>query len=532
MIKLRITGMTCEHCAQTVKEALESVEGIKSANVYFPKGYAQVEGEAQVEKLIEAVKKAGYGAELIEDIPEVYIPKREVYDLFVLGGGSAGFAAAIRASELGGKVLIAENSVIGGTCLNRGCIPSKYLIEIANTIKVCAKEGKWDMKRIVEVKESLLERLRKEKYWNVLEAYPTIEYRQQRGRFIANGKALIGDKEISFAKAVIATGSKPSIPPIENLNDVKYYTSDTIFDLDHLPEHLIVIGGGAIGLELGQAFLRLGSKVTLLEALPDIAVGEEPELRVKLRELLEKEGMEILTSTKVLRVSKDGVHILLEVEHEKNKKVIKGTDLLIATGRTPNTKDIGLEIVGVKTDKRGFIEVNEFMQTTNGYIYSAGDCVGKFMLVTVAAMEGGIAAQNALLGNKKKVDYSSVPHAIFTDPELSSVGLKEKEAKEMGYEVDVRVLDFSKVPRAVLSFREDGLIKLVTEKKNGKILGVHMLSPHGAELIHKGVLLVKYGLTLQEVIETVDVYPTLAEAVKLCVQSFFKDVSHLSCCAV
>jgi mercuric reductase len=186
----------------------------------------------------------------------------------------------------------------------------------------------------------------------------------------------------------------------------------------------------------------------------------------------------------------------------------------------------------VKTDKRGFIEVNEFMQTTNGYIYSAGDCVGKFMLVTVAAMEGGIAAQNALLGNKKKVDYSSVPHAIFTDPELSSVGLKEKEAKEMGYEVDVRVLDFSKVPRAVLSFREDGLIKLVTEKKNGKVLGVHMLSPHGAELIHKGVLLVKYGLTLQEVIETVDVYPTLAEAVKLCVQSFFKDVSHLSCCAV
>jgi mercuric reductase len=144
---------------------------------------------------------------------------------------------------------------------------------------------------------------------------------------------------------------------------------------------------------------------------------------------------------------------------------------------------------------------------------------------------GGIAAQNAFLGNKKKVDYSSVPYAIFTDPELSSVGLKE-EAKEMGYEVDVRVLDFSKVPRAVLSFREDGLIKLVVEKKSGKVLGLHILSPHGAELIHKGVLLVKYGLTLQEVIETVDVYPTLSEAIKLCAQSFFKDVSHLSCCAV
>ncbi len=522
MVKLKIKGMTCQHCAKTVKEALESVEGVKSARVYFPQGLAEVEGNAETKNLIEAVRRAGYDAEKIEEAPEVYVPKGNVYDLFILGGGSAGFAAAIRASDLGARVLIAEKGVIGGTCLNRGCIPSKYLIDVAKN----SRRGSVDIRKVVEMKEELLKKLRKEKYWDVLEAYPNIEYVNRSGRFLEDGKALVGESEALFHKAVVTTGSRPSVPPIEGLREIEYYTSDNVFDLDHLPKHLLVIGGGAIGLELGQAFLRLGSEVTVIEALPEIAMGEEPELRRKLREILEKEGMRIITGAKVRGARKEKDTVVLEGENFE----VKGTDLLVATGRVPNTEDIGLESVGVRTNQRGFIETNEFMQTSNPNIYAAGDCVGRMMLVTVAALEGAVAAENALLGNRRKVDYSSVPHAIFTDPELASVGMKEETAKEKGYKVEVRTLDFSKVPRAVISFKE-GLIKMVTEAETGKVLGVHILAPHGAEIIHRAVPLVKFGLTLEDVLDMVDVYPTFSESVKLCAQSFKKDVTKLSCCA-
>jgi mercuric reductase len=538
MIKLKITGMTCEHCASTVKKALEAVRGVERVSVYFPQGYAQVEGKANTEELVEAVKGAGYGAELLREDVEIYIPKGDVYDLFIVGGGSAGFAAAIRASELGTKVLIAENSTIGGTCLNRGCIPSKYLIEIANTFYslkgspfVSVEKAQIDMKKVAEAKEELLERLRKEKYWNVLEAYPNIEYMEGRGKFLGKGKAIVGEREVSFWKALISTGSRPYVPPIKGLDTVRYYTSDSILNIDYVPEHLVVIGGGAIGLELSQAFSRMGSKVTILEALPEILMGEEPELRERLRESLEREGLEIITGAVVDEVRQEGGVIYAEVRAGNKNRVIKGTDLLIATGRKPNTEGIGLELVGVKADAKGFIQTNEFMQTTNKDIYAAGDCVGKFMLVTVAAMEGGIAAENALLGNKREVDYRHIPHAVFTDPELASVGLKEEEAIRMGYSVDVRILEFSKVPRALISFKHDGLIKTVIDKETKRILGIHILAPHGAELIHKAVLLVKYGLTLDDVIKTVDVYPTLSESIKLGAQAFVKDVSKLSCCA-
>ncbi len=542
MIKLKITGMTCEYCAQTVKKALESVEGIEKAEVYFPQGYAEVETEKEVsvQSLIEAVERSGYGAEELRESPKVYIPKEGVYDLFILGGGSAGFAAAIKASDLGAKVLIAEDNIIGGTCLNRGCIPSKYLIDVANTFYtpvrnpfpgVELEEGKIDIRRIIKVKEELLEELKKEKYWNVLEAYPQIEYRNCRGRFLGEGQALVGKNEITFNKAVITTGSKPGVPPVKNLHKVRYYTSDDIFNIDHLPEHLIVIGGGAIGLELGQAFLRMGSEVTLLEALPEIAINEEPELRKELHMILEREGMTILTGVNIEEVREEGGDIVVDVVVNGGKRTIRGTDMIVATGRNPNTRDIGLELVGVRTNLRGFIETNEYMQTSNPNIYAAGDCVGKMMLVTVAAMEGGIAAENALLGNRRKIDYLSVPHAIFTDPELAGVGLKESEAKNKGYSVDARILEFSKVPRAALSFQTDGLVKMVVDKESEKVLGVHILAPHSAELIHKAVLIIKCGLTLDDIIRTVDVYPTLSESIKLCAQTFKKDISKLSCCA-
>jgi len=540
MIKLKITGMTCEHCAKTVKKAIESVEGVEKAEVYFPQGYAEVEGNIDLNLIIKAVENAGYGASLIEEEKNIYISKEDVYDLVVLGGGSTGFAAAIKASDLGARALVVENGVIGGTCLNRGCVPTKHLIDVAKTYYtpksnpfkgIELTQGKIDIQAIIEEKNKLLDELRKEKYWNVLEAYPSIEYKKGKGEFVKNGVIKVNGEEIRYHKAVITTGSRPSVPPIKGLENVDFMTNREILNITYLPEHLIVVGGSAVGLEIGQIFLRFGSKVTVLEALPDIAFGEEPEARQVLRNALEKEGMEILTGIRVKKIYQNGKEKSVVIEVNGEEKFITGTDLLIATGRVPNTKNIGLENVGVETNERGFIKTDEFMQTTNPDIYSAGDCVGKMMLVTIAAAEGGIAGENALLGNKRKMDYFAVPHAIFTQPEISGVGLTEAQVREKGIDIDFRVLTFDKVPRAQAMRKTDGIVKMIVEKQTGKILGIHMCSPEASDIIHKAVLLVKYGLTVDDVVKTIDVYPTLSESIKLCAQTFTKDVSKLSCCS-
>ena len=540
MIKLKITGMTCEHCAKTVKKAIESVEGVEKAEVYFPQGYAEVEGNIDLNLIIKAVENAGYGASLIEEEKNIYISKEDVYDLVVLGGGSTGFAAAIKASDLGARALVVENGVIGGTCLNRGCVPTKHLIDVAKTYYtpksnpfkgIELTQGKIDIQAIIEEKNKLLDELRKEKYWNVLEAYPSIEYKKGKGEFVKNGVIKVNGEEIRYHKAVITTGSRPSVPPIKGLENVDFMTNREILNITYLPEHLIVVGGSAVGLEIGQIFLRFGSKVTVLEALPDIAFGEEPEARQVLRNALEKEGMEILTGIRVKKIYQNGKEKSVVIEVNGEEKFITGTDLLIATGRVPNTKNIGLENVGVETNERGFIKTDEFMQTTNPDIYSAGDCVGKMMLVTVAAAEGSIAGENALLGNKRKMGYFAVPHAIFTQPEIAGVGLTETQAKEIGIDIDFRVLTFDKVPRAQAMKKTDGIVKMIVERLTGKILGVHMCSLEASDIIHKAVLLVKYGLTVDDVVKNIDVYPTLSESIKLCAQTFAKDVSKLSCCS-
>ncbi len=540
VIKLKITGMTCQHCAITVKKAIKTVKGVEKVEVYFPQNYAEVEGNFDIDKVIEAVENAGYGASLLEENQNVYISKNDRYDLVVLGGGSAGFAAAIRASDSGAKVLVVENNIIGGTCLNRGCVPTKHLIDVAKTYYIPKSnpfkgielsQGKIDIKTIIKEKDKLLDELRKEKYWNVLEAYPSIEYIEGKGEFLKDGVIKVNGKEFKYNKAVITTGSRPFIPPINGLLETEYMTNREILNIDYLPEHLIVIGGSAVGLEIGQIFLRFGSKVSVVEALPDIAYKEEPEIREVLKKSLEKECMKIYTSSKVLNVSQNGRIKKVLIEKDGEKIELEGTDILVATGRIANTDNIGLEKVGVETDKKGFIKTDEYMQTSNPDIYSAGDCVGKMMLVTVAAVEGGIAGENALLGNKRKMDYSAIPHSIFTQPEIASVGLTENQAKEKGINVEVRTLTFDKVPRAQAMKKTDGIIKIVAEEGTEKILGVHICSLEASDIIHKAVLIVKYGLTINDVIDSIDVYPTLSEAVKLCAQTFKKDVSRLSCCA-
>ncbi len=446
---------------------------------------------------------------------------RKNFDFVILGGGSAGFASAIKLAEYGVDSLIVERDTVGGTCLNRGCIPSKFFIERAK------RKDFANFEEVREKKNRIVEDLRREKYINILNHYGNISLLKGAGRFISENSIEVGGEEILFKKAIIAVGSKPYIPQIKGLGEVEFFTSDSIFDIDHLPEKLLIIGGGAIGLELGQAFLRLGSEVTVLEAKNYIGGDIEEEISETLEHILKREGMKILKGINIIEVQNTGKYKTVIT----NMGPFNATDLLIAVGRKANTENLGLEYAGVELDERRFVKTDEYLRTFSPNIYSAGDCNGRFFLVTVSAMEGNIAGENALKGNVKRVDYTAIPRVIFTDPEIASVGLTEKEAIAKGIKTESRVLEFGDVPKAIIRGRKEGLIKMVAEKDTGRILGIHILSENASEIIWSCVFILKHGLTFKEVEDYLCPYPTLSESVRLCSQSFYRNVKKLSCCA-
>lgn len=471
--------------------------------------------------------------------------KQTKFDLIVAGGGSAAFAAAIKADELNAKVAIVEHNTIGGTCLNRGCVPSKYLLHAAELYRLVkqsplpglsAKEVRLDWAKVVSEKDRLLEEGRKAKYWDILEAHPKITYLQGKAEFVSNGELRVNGFALQAPKFVVATGASPFIPPIEGIDQVKYLTSTEALELKRLPRSMLIVGANAVGLEFAQLFLRLGVKVTIHEIAGRIAPFEEPEISEALAKYLKEEGLEICTCTKVLKARYTQGQIVLTAQMPDGKeKEFRIESLLIATGRRPNTQGFGLDNVGVALTKRGGIQVDDEMRTRAPNIWAAGDCVDcacPSQFVYVAAAQGAVAAQNAIDDCcHRKVDYACIPHAIFTSPEVASVGLTEEQAKAQGLKVRTSLLDFHWVPRAWLSLNPRGVIKMVAEEGSGRILGVHMAAPHAGELIHEAVLALKQRLTLQDLIDTFHVYPTLSEGLRICAQGFFKDATKLSCCA-
>lgn len=467
------------------------------------------------------------------------------FDLVVLGGGSGAFAAAIKASEMGARVAIIEEGTIGGTCLNRGCIPTKHLIRAAEIYHlaghnpfpgIVTKQGKLNFAKMIEKKDSLIKWAQKAKYWDILKHHKNITYINARGRFLGPERLEAGGMEIHAPRFIIGTGASAFIPPIEGIEKVKYLTSTEILEIKKQPKSLIVLGANAVGLEFAQMFARLGSKVTVHEIAGKIAPAEEPEISEALENYLKEEGIEICTCSKVVKAREErGKKVITaEMPHGKRKD-FWADELLVATGRRPNTKGFGLEQIGVTLGPRGGIKVNEKMQTSFSHIYAIGDvvdCDCPAQFVYVAAMQGAIAAQNALDGaSPRKMDYTAVPHAIFTIPEVAGVGLTEEAAKKQGYKVKTSLLDFHWVPRAEVMLDERGLVKIVAEAESLRILGVNMVAPNAGDLIHEAVLAVKYKLTAQDLIDTLHVYPTLSEALRICAQGFFKDVTKLSCCA-
>jgi mercuric reductase len=462
-------------------------------------------------------------------------------DILIIGGGSAGFSAAIAAAESGARVVIAGEGTIGGTCVNVGCLPSKTLIRAMEAVHDGNNAGRFDgvkgvtgifnWKALVQQKQALVDGLRKAKYEDLLPEYPNISYVKGRARFTGNGTEVdVGGTLYHPRKVILATGSSPALPPINGIQSVPVLDSTKALELETLPESLLVIGGGIIGVELGQMFSRAGVKVTICcrsRLLPDA----EPEVSEALAEYLRQEGVTVCQGVGYQKIEKRGKGIALTCQTPDGERVIEAEQILAATGRRPNTKNLHLEKAGIKLDANGGITVNEYMQTSHPDVYAVGDATGHDMFVYMAAYGGKLASQNALEGNKRRYSNEAMPAVVFTDPQMATVGLTEAEAKAKGHDVKTSLITLDNVPRHIAARDTRGLIKLVADRQTDKLLGATILAPEAGDSIQTVAMALKAGFTTEELADTIFPYLTAVEGVKLAAQTFRKNVKKLSCCA-
>jgi mercuric reductase len=482
------------------------------------------------------------------------------YDLVILGNGAAAFAAAIKADELKKKTALIQGGTIGGTCVNVGCVPSKRLLVAGEVVKNSNEHNlgtgtisphleRFNFQNLIKSKDQMVTVLRKEKYEDVLKGLSkNVHVYEGKGVFVSKDQVRItttgNDNHLSNGTSIagntflIATGSSPRLP-FEDIQDVNYWTNVEALSPPFRPNCMIVIGGRALGLEFAQMYSRLGTKVTLLQRSDTIIPDDEPEIAEALATYLKEDGIDIRTGVNVKKVSQSNgksrngkkiITVEAEIDGKRKEETFKAEALLLATGRAPNSKDIGLEELGVKTKDGGAIIINDEMRTSVSNIYAAGDVTGEPMLEALSAREGTIAAENALAGSQKKIDLNSVPTAIFTDPQLASVGLTDREAVENGYECNCRILNFSEVAKARIIGNTRGVIKMVADNKTRRVLGIHILCPNAADIITEAALIIKNRYTLEDVIDTIHIFPTLAESIKIVAQSYFRDLRATSCC--
>jgi mercury(II) reductase len=457
------------------------------------------------------------------------------YDLLIVGSGSAGVAAALEAAAKGAKAAVIEGGVLGGTCVNVGCVPSKALLRAAEAFHkaghhpfqgIQTQAQRVELEQVIEQKDALVRSLRQEKYAEVLGAAGIPLIRGQ-ARFLDGETLEVGGRIYKAQRYLLATGAAPTLPPIPGLAESQPWSYLEALSPDIQPKRLLVIGGGPIGLEIAQAYARLGTKVTVLEALPYLLPSEDPELSTLLRGYLEAEGLSVHTGVRVQRVERDG-----EFRVHTDGGVYRAERLLVATGRKPRTEGLELEAAGVGLGPRGEIRVNEYLRSSNPHIFAAGDAAGLPQFVYVAAQSGRIAARNALgVGEGEALELQSVPRVTFTDPALATVGLSEEEARERyGSAIRVSRLPLEQLPKALAQHDHRGIFKLVVDPE-GVVLGLSILAPEAGDALQEAVLAVKFGLHYRDLIDTFHPYLTLAEGIRLVAQALDSEVGRLSCCA-
>lgn len=545
-VKVKINGMHCEHCVFSVSNAIKSINGVEEVKIdNWRNGDAEIVSSKDIPTnlLEDVVKRAGYTFESIQ-VPRFHSKTSSGYDfdLLIVGGGSAAFAAAIKASELEKKVLMINDGLpIGGTCVNVGCIPSKTLIRIAeqfhisnhpNFTGINPGKNKIDFKEIIRQKTELVDELRREKYVDVLRDNPNVTILKAHAKFIDKNTVEVDNKIYSTDKILIATGSITSVPKIPGLIETGYLTNNTLYELEELPPHLIVIGGRYIALENAQLFARLGSKVTILQRSFRILPDEMPDVTETLKEYLEGEGIRIITGVKIKSIEKKNGKVVVSASVKDEDETFEGSHIFVATGRKGNSDNIGLDKLGIELHKQGFIKTNKFLQTTIPNIYAAGDVTGEFLFVYSAAYEGSLAVMNMFGEDQTQKNYSVFPWVIFTDPQVAGVGMDENQAYENKIEYEVSTIQLKDVPRSLASRNTKGFIKLIRNKENDKLIGARILAFEGSELLMEISLAIKYGIPVKELKQMFHPYLTLSEGIKLAAIGFEKDVKRLSCCAV
>ena len=471
------------------------------------------------------------------------------FDLVILGSGSTAFAAALRAQELGKTAVMTEERPIGGTCVNRGCLPSKNLIEAAKIIHdaraprypgLTPCEIKLDFKALIMQKDEVVHGYRKKKYESLVGG----QFRIETGhvQFLDANTVEINGKQLIGEKVLIATGSRPVVPEIEGLSSVPYLTSDLLtvdeeMELRELPKSLLILGGGYIALELGQMFNRFGTEVTIIDRSSQLlARGYEPEVGQIIGGIFAEEGIQIVTRATVRSVRQEQGEIVATAIIGNRERQYRAEKILLATGRRPNTDKIAIERSGVKLGDHGEVEVNEQLRTNVPHIFAAGDIIGSQVesqpATPVGSQDGGIAAHNAFSGEKPRaVNHRVIPRAIFTDPQIGIVGMTEAEALAAGHPCWCNSVPMSLVPRAGAIRETRGFIKMVADAATNEVLGVSMVGLNAGEVIHEAAMALRFHAKIQDFIDQLHVYPTMAEALKIVAISRYKDPAKLSCCA-
>ncbi len=445
------------------------------------------------------------------------------YDVIVLGAGPGGYVAAIRAAQLGASVAVIEKNKVGGTCLNAGCIPTKALIknvEILHSIEAGRHRGikiegnvVLDYSKAVKAKDRAVKQLVKGVSGllqsNGVELYQGCGVLAGDKRiFVDNGNERL---ELEFGKLIIATGSSPKLPPVKGADEDGVVTSEELLACTQMPESLVIIGGGVIGCEFATIFNAYGCKVTIIEMLPTVVAVQDETVSEMMRHMLEQSGIEIKADSKVQEIVKrdDGRLNVIVQRADNTTETVSGDKVLISTGRKPNSEQFGL--MGFEMD-RGFISVNDRMETSISGIYAIGDVTGKRQLAHVASEMGICAAENAM-GKDKKMSFDIIPACIYTTPEVGCVGLTEKEAKEKGFDVAAGIFPLVACGKAVASGDTDGMFKIVADKKTKKILGAHFIGRSATELVAEAAAYMKMNGTVEDIVETIHSHPTISEAV-------------------
>jgi dihydrolipoamide dehydrogenase len=448
------------------------------------------------------------------------------YQVIVIGAGPGGYPAALKAARMGARVCIVESGPVGGTCLNRGCIPTKALVESASAFRRARRAGEYGVEvgepvlnyaRVRSRQDELVTRLRSGV--QLLLKNSRIELVQARGRLAGGTMVELESsggrvERITGERVIVATGSEPLLPKSLGYDGEVVLSSTEMLQLDELPETLLIAGGGVIGCEFAGIFATMGVRVILAEAQPTILPFIDEDLARRLQVFLKQQGIDLRTKTRILEVARDGRRARVALSDGAEVTVDK---VLIAIGRSLNTVDLGLEQAGVATDS-GSVIVNDSMETSAPGVYAVGDITGKVLLAHVATAQGVAAAANAL-GGKQPVDYDAIPNCIFTYPEIGSVGITSREAKNRGIPLKTGKSLFAANGKALCEGEADGFVKVLAAAETGRLLGLHIIGPHATELLAEGALAVRWGLTVSQFSDTIHAHPTLSESVRDAVEA-------------